>query len=115
MRQGLRLIVAVFALVLGLHVLMLAGLGEFDGAMPAGEHVAGMAAVGAAGTLAAPAEVGHDMAAACLAVLAGVVLLGAGLDGRRRWRWTQQRRRWPAPPAAPPELPPPIALGISRT
>ncbi|SRR6266545_2377469 len=113
MRQGLRLIVAVVGLVLGLHVFMLAGLGDHDGGMPAGDGVVRMAAVGPAGALAEPAGVAHDMAVGCLAVLAGMVLLGAGLGGfGRRWR---EPRRWPVPRATPPPAPPPIAPGISRT
>src|SRR6266508_5637975 len=124
MRQGPRLIVAVLAFVLGLHVFMLAGLGDHDAAMPEHAGEMQMAAVAPSGLLAGPTEVwdggsaqpagpGHDMAVACLAVLVGVVLLGAGL-GRIGRRWTQQRR-WPVRPATPPPSPPPIALGISRT
>jgi hypothetical protein len=114
MRQGLRLIVAVLALVLGLHVFMLAGLGDHDMKMPAGDGVTGMAALGPAGSLAEPTGVGHDMAAACAAVLAGILLLGVGLGGTRSGG-RQEQWRWPAAPADPPPSRPPIALGISRT
>ena len=114
MRQGLRLIVAVLALVLGLHVLMLAGLGEHDAGMPAGDGDLRMAAAWPSGGLAEPAGVEHDMAAACLAMLAGMVLLGTGLGGTDRWR-PRPRQRWPVPPVIQPPTPPPIALGISRT
>lgn len=114
MRQGLRSIAAVLALVLGLHVLMLAGLDNHHARMPAGGGMGQMAAAAPAGALAEAAAVGHDMAIGCLAVLAGMILLaGSAVGGVRRW--TRAPRCWPAPRAAPPPAPPPIALGISRT
>jgi hypothetical protein len=108
------MLVAMLALVLGLHVFMLAGHGFHDAGMPADHGVAPMATTDPAGLLVKPAGPGHDMAAACLAVLAGMLLLCTGLDrtGQRR---APERRRWPAAPADPPPSPPPIALGIQRT
>jgi hypothetical protein len=114
MRQGLRVIVAMLALVLGLHVFMLAGLGSHDAGMPADHGAMRIATSGATGLLAEPAGLGHDMATACLAVLAGMLLLGARM-GRTARRSIPERRRLPAAPADPPPSPPPIALGISRT
>jgi hypothetical protein len=125
MRPGPRSIVAVLAFVLGLHVFMLAGLGHPDAGMPAGDGAMQAPAMASADLLTKPAPTwhgggaqppgaGHDMAATCLAVLAGMVLLGASLTGIRR-RWTQERQRWPGSPVTLPASPPPIALGISRT
>jgi hypothetical protein len=114
MRQRPRAIIAMLALVLGLHVFMLAGLGSHDTGMPADHGATRMATTAAGGLLAGPAGLGHDMAAACLAVLAGMLLLGVGL-GRSRQRCMFEQRRWPVAPAGPPPSPPPIAFGISRT
>ncbi|SRR6266511_1036653 len=114
MRQGLRLIVAVLALLLGLHVFMLAGPGDHHARMPAGGGVTQMAAMPPASALVEPAAVGHDMALGCMAMLTGMILLAGGLGGSGR-RWTREPRYWPVPRATPPPAPPPIALGISRT
>lgn len=114
MRRRLRLMVAMLGLVLGLHVFMLAGLGDHHEAMPAGDGMTWMAARSPAGAVDLPAPVGHDMAVGCLAVLAGVVLLGAGLHGGKR-RWMPEPEGWPVTRAIPPSRPPPIALGVLRT
>jgi hypothetical protein len=117
MRHGSRAMVAMLGLVLGLHVFMLAGLGtsgSHDPSMPAAQETMRMQAAGPTGQLAEPAPLGHDMAAACLAVLAGLLLLGVGRGRTGRWRAPEQRR-WPAARPDPPPSPVPIALGIQRT
>jgi hypothetical protein len=114
MRHGLRAIVAMLALVVGLHVFMLAGLDVHDAGVPAGHGRMRVQGMEQTGPLAAPAASVHDMAAACLAVLAGMLLLAAGAAQTRRQRPPEQRHR-PARPLDPPPSPPPIALGISRT
>jgi hypothetical protein len=114
MHQRYRLIVALLALVVGLHVFMLAGLGEHHATMSADHGTVGMAAGLSADGLAEWTRAAHDMAAACIAVVASVILLGAALVGMRR-RATPSRLRRPLSPTRRPSTPPPIALGVLRT
>jgi hypothetical protein len=124
---GLRVIGV--AMLLGLHLFMLHGT---EHGLPTGpdDHPAmeRRAAVGTttATAMAATSGVtpvarrlidqpvdGHDMTAACLAVVAGLVLARAGLGApRRRCRPVA---RTPAAPVPFPLTPSPMTFGISRT
>jgi hypothetical protein len=103
------------ALLVGLHLLMLAGMDQGAMRMPTHVRQADMEAGHDTDTvLSGQWADGHNMAASCLAVLAGLMLL------RATPQVTVSRR----PPARAvlakvsalrPPTPPPIALGISRT
>jgi hypothetical protein len=105
------------AFVLALHVFMLAGgvqRHETDPMTGSASTPAAMAQPAAAHPAVGDQHGGeHNMAAMCLAALAGLVLLRAALGAA----WSP-RQRSAAPVTAPvprPPTPPPIALGISRT
>lgn len=106
--------------LLALHVFMLAGVGPGQhGPDPTVPPCHESFDAGTTGTVVSPAcdQHGlHDMAAACLVILAGIALLG-GVSMRRampRLVWPLVVRRWIEPVPRPP-TPPPQAYGISRT
>jgi hypothetical protein len=112
--QRNRLILAVLTLAVALHLFMLAGWGLHDTGMAAGPGTVRMSVVPLVGGLAEQAGIRHDLAATCLAVVAGMVVLGAGLSGIQRRPLPPRQRRSLLPVAWSP-TPSLIALGISRT
>lgn len=124
--------IAYVAFILGLHVLMLAGLdagrhGHGTDPPCAVAHLATPAAAETAVSAEATPRSGlilptfvcehdsvHDMLSACLAVLTGLAIVHAiALLPRGFAPVVRRLRRWAAPVLRPP-TPPPIAFGVQR-
>jgi hypothetical protein len=116
--RSVRYLVVGGAILVALHLFMLGG-GHTGTVVPepAGMEGSAMTMVVAAdgGQLLGAAEAVHDMAATCMAVLVGLLLVGAAATR------TARRARPPLPGWARtarvdrPPTPPPIAWGISRS
>jgi TRAP-type mannitol/chloroaromatic compound transport system permease large subunit len=106
------------AILLVLHLFMLGG-GHAGTAVPEsagrmGEAPA-MAIAAAGGQLLGAAEPVHDMLATCVAVLVGLLLVGAASTRSARRAGPPLPRRAGSAPVDQPPTPPPIAWGISRS